>query len=32
MWFFIFVKIMPSLAAAELKEALNPPMRSAQHE
>lgn len=32
LWFFIFVKIMPSLAVAELKEALDPPMRSAQHE
>ena len=30
MWFFLFVKIMPSLAVAELKEALNPPLRSAK--
>ena len=28
LWFWIFVKIMPSLAVAELKEALNPPMRN----
>ena len=26
-WFFMFVKLMPSLAVAELKEGLNPPMR-----
>ncbi|PCI30784.1 MAG: hydrogenase [SAR324 cluster bacterium] len=30
MWFWLFVKIMPSLAVAELKEALNPPMRRAK--
>lgn len=30
MWFFLFVKLMPSLAVAELKEALKPPMRSAK--
>lgn len=30
MWFFLFVKIMPSLAIAELKEALTPPMRNKQ--
>jgi len=30
MWFFIFVKIMPSLAVAELKEALHPPLRRSQ--
>lgn len=27
MWFFIFVKIMPSLAIAELKEVIKPPFR-----
>ena len=27
MWFFIFVKIMPSIAVAEMKETLTPPMR-----
>jgi molybdopterin-containing oxidoreductase family membrane subunit len=27
MWFFIFVKIMPSIAIAEMKETLTPPMR-----
>jgi Ni/Fe-hydrogenase subunit HybB-like protein len=27
MWFFIFVKIMPSIAIAEMKETLEPPMR-----
>lgn len=28
MWFFLFVKLMPSLAIAELKEALDPPLRN----
>ncbi len=27
MWFFIFVKIMPSIAVAEMKETLQPPFR-----
>ncbi|MCP3872589.1 MAG: polysulfide reductase NrfD [Desulfobacteraceae bacterium] len=27
MWFFIFVKIMPSIAIAEMKETLTPPFR-----
>lgn len=27
MWFFLFVKLMPSMAVTELKEALPPPMR-----
>ena len=27
MWLFMFVKLMPSLAIAELKEALDPPLR-----
>ena len=27
MWFFIFVKIMPSIAVAEMKETLTPPFR-----
>jgi len=27
MWFFIFVKIMPSIAVAEMKERLTPPLR-----
>ena len=27
LWFFLFVKIMPSLAVAEVKEALRPPLR-----
>jgi Ni/Fe-hydrogenase subunit HybB-like protein len=27
MWFFIFVKIMPSIAVAEMKETLTPPLR-----
>ena len=30
MWFWIFIKILPSLAVAELKEALNPPLRRAK--
>ncbi|MCP4298279.1 MAG: polysulfide reductase NrfD [Proteobacteria bacterium] len=30
MWFWVFVKIMPSLAVAELKEGLNPPLRRAK--
>ena len=30
MWFFLFIKLMPSLAVAELKEALNPPLRRAE--
>jgi molybdopterin-containing oxidoreductase family membrane subunit len=28
MWFFIFVKIMPSIAIAEIKETLTPPFRN----
>ncbi|KAK3606862.1 hypothetical protein CHS0354_018456 [Potamilus streckersoni] len=28
MWFFMFVKLMPSLAVAELKEGLVPPLRT----
>ena len=31
MWFFLFVKLMPSLAIAELKESLNPPLRHSRH-
>ncbi len=27
MWFFIFIKVMPSIAVAELKETLTPPFR-----
>ncbi len=27
MWFFIFVKIMPSIAVSEMKETLTPPFR-----
>lgn len=27
MWFFIFVKIMPSIAIAEMKETITPPLR-----
>jgi molybdopterin-containing oxidoreductase family membrane subunit len=30
MWFWVFIKILPSLAVAELKEALNPPLRRAK--
>jgi len=30
MWFFIFVKIMPSIAVSELKEILIPPLRNKQ--
>ena len=28
MWLFLFIKVMPSLAIAELKEALHPPLRN----
>jgi Ni/Fe-hydrogenase subunit HybB-like protein len=30
LWFFLFVKIMPSLAIVELKEGIEPPLRSAK--